>query len=383
MQATKKHKIFINGRFLTQSISGVQRYAHEIVTMWDEMIEAREKSILPFEFELLVPRRKFLKHSLELKHIPTKCLGYSNGHLWEQLELSLHTMKGILFCPGNTAPIIHLLSNKPTIVTVHDLSFRYFPQAYSTLFKVIYHILTPLIFRFSKAIITVSRSEKASLLKLYPAAQNKVYAIQNGGIPERYLNQIDTTVQLKNTIRKPFLLYVGALNPRKNPQGVIHAFREVQEMEDLSLVIIGSESRTFKQLKVENFDQIIDKIIFEGQVDDPSAIIPFYKSALCLVFPSFYEASPLPPIEAMSCGCPVVASMIPALEERCGDAALYCDPHRPETIAQSIEQIINDQRLRKLMRQRGFERAAQYNWLNCAQETLKIFKTLCTSNSAG
>ena len=376
MQASNKHKILINGRFLTQSISGVQRYAHEIVTLWDEMIEAGEKSILPFEFELLVPRKKFLKHNLELRHIPTKFLGYFTGHLWEQLELPFHTMKRTLFCPGNTAPILHLLTNNPTVVTVHDLSFRYFPQAYSKLFKVIYHILTPLIFRFSEAIITVSRAENASLLKLYPAAQKKVYVIQNGGIPLRYLNQIDTAIHSKNTIQQPFLLYVGALNQRKNPQGVIAAFNKLKKFKDLNLVIIGAESKSFKQIEYDRLTDISDRIIFKGQIDDTYALIPYYRYALCLVFPSFYEASPLPPIEAMACECPVLSSNITALQERCGEAALYCDPNSPDDIAQKIEQLVINKSLRESLKDKGLKRAAQFTWENCAKNTLKVFKDL-------
>jgi glycosyltransferase involved in cell wall biosynthesis len=97
-----------------------------------------------------------------------------------------------------------------------------------------------------------------------------------------------------------------------------------------------------------------------------------------LVFPSFYEASSLPPIEAMACGCPVVASSIPSLRERCGDAAIYCDPAAPLEIADAVYRIIVDEELKEDLREKGLERAALYDWKNCAKETFQLFKTICS-----
>jgi glycosyltransferase involved in cell wall biosynthesis len=97
-----------------------------------------------------------------------------------------------------------------------------------------------------------------------------------------------------------------------------------------------------------------------------------YSSAVCLLFPSFYEGSGPPALEAMAHGCPVVASGIPALHEVCGDAALYCDPNDPNDIAKKIRLVAEDPQPRELIRQNGLARVKEFSWEKCARQTLAI-----------
>ncbi|HWI55369.1 MAG TPA: glycosyltransferase family 1 protein, partial [Desulfobacteria bacterium] len=121
-------KIYINGRFLTQSITGVQRYAHEVVKALDSMIDSGEIDKSHYQLQILAPG-KGIKYDLGLKHIHLQQIGKPTGHLWEQTVLPAGSRDGLLFCPGNTAPAISLLSGQKTVVTVHDLSYLYFPDA--------------------------------------------------------------------------------------------------------------------------------------------------------------------------------------------------------------------------------------------------------------
>ena len=372
MKASKQQKLFINGRFLTQPITGVQRYARELVLALDEMLENQDEAVANLEIILLSPRETL--DDLSLRHIKHRKIGKFSGHLWEQLVLPFYARGGVLFCGGNTAPMLSLLSFTRVVTTVHDLSYLYFPDAYSRAFRALYRLLMPLILHFSNSVITVSKSERRSILKHYPNVEPRLHAIQNGGLAGRFLEQLadsnDTSAP-----EKPYFLYLGSLNRRKNPQGVIAAMTHLSEEWTHDLVIVGASSSSFQQGKFKIPDEVEGRVQFQGQINETERLIAFYKNADALLFPSFYEASPLPPIEAMACGCPVIAARIPSLEERCGDAALYCDPHASEDLAARIEQLMHQPGLRDTLSKAGLAHAAQYTWQICATKTMEIIQT--------
>ncbi len=373
MNNQNRKRIYINGRYLTQHMTGVQRYSHELLAAFDTLLSEGQIPEKEYEFILLCPPGELL-HAPAFQYIRFRQVGHLHGHAWEQWDLPGHCTDGILFCPGNTAPIRSLRSSRPVIVTVHSLSFHYFPEAYSRLFRLWYRILMPAIFSRASRVITVSRSEKKAILDLYPAAEEKLTVVQNGGLPQKYLGR-----ELPAAVRdKPFLLYVGSLSKGKNLRGVLAAFELLAQKSDLALVIAGAAARTFSRSDLNISDEISRRLIFKGQIDNPDELIGLYRSALCLLFPSFYEASPLPPIEAMACGCPVIASAIPSLQERCGDAALYCNPGDPADIAARVSDLLDDSGLRGRLAARGKIRAAEFDWRNCASKTFGVIREVTT-----
>lgn len=364
--------IYINGRFLTQSITGVQRYAHEIIKALDQLTEDQKIDNVKYQFILLSPQ-KSLMYSLSLKNIEWRQVGKNSGHAWEQLDLPRYVKDGLLFCPGNTAPLQILTSKKKIMVTVHDLSYLYYPEAYSVPFKLWYRFLIPLIMRNADAVITVSESEKKSILKYYPYVKSRLFAIQNGGLPEKQRSLIPVTADSRN---RTTILYVGSLSRRKNFHGVIKALEKVNNLFDICLTVVGTAGITFRTPDFQISQNIENKVIFKGQINNFDELISFYKGSTCLVFPSFYEASPLPPLEAMACGCPVIVSNIPALQERCGDAALYCDPNDPQDIADKIIRLLENKELRKTIIQKGFLRVKKYSWVKSAWQTFSIMEKI-------
>ncbi|HWI54827.1 MAG TPA: glycosyltransferase family 1 protein, partial [Desulfobacteria bacterium] len=264
-------------------------------------------------------------------------------------------------------PTISLLSRQKTVVTVHDLSYLYFPDAYSFGFRAFYNFIIPLIMKHSDKIITVSQSEKKSILKHYKYAGDRLIAIQNGGLNRNYLDELEGINPAESG--KPFVIYVGSLSRRKNLQGVIEAVALLNKRIDVPAVVVGAGGKSFKNDQFGVPEEAVRKIDFKGQVNDTQYILSLYKAASCLVFPSFYEASPLPPIEAMACGCPVIASPIPSLLERCGKAAIYADPDDPADIADKIEQILGNSVLAAELRDKGLEHAGKFTWENCARHT--------------
>ncbi len=356
-------KLIINGRYLTQPITGVQRYAREIVQALDDLLDNHPV----LDVELISPRLN--DPPPLLRNIVHRSVGCSQGHYWEQFELPWHVGEGVLFCPGNTAPVISLLSGKRVVVTVHDLSYLYFPTAYSVAFRMAYRLLIPVILRKANAIITVSNSERKSILEHYPYVKDRIHAVQNGGLPSGVVRSGSVP---NSSAGDGYVLYVGSLSKRKNFPGMLEVACRLARHRGTRFVFVGGVPDGLTDSFRSVPQDVLDRIQLVGQVNDLDTLIGYYLSAACFFFPSFYEASPLPPIEAMACGCPVIASSIPSLKERCQDAALYCDPGDVDDMCSTLEQLLTNAELRQSLRERGYRQAERYSWENCAKATLDI-----------
>ena len=338
-------KLAIDGRVLThKQITGVERYTIGL-------IEAFDKIGVPYD--LIIPSigNRYLQHFWQHIILPTKAKSYD-----------------ILFCPGNIAPIWKPEKTK-IVVTIHDLSFLYFPSAYSRAFRNYYRFAMPRILRISDAVLTVSDSEKQRILSQYPFTGNKLYAIHSG-INTEFLS-CNVTYEKGN-----YILYVGSLNEKKNFQGVIKGFYNIINKIDCKLLVIGGTSNTFKKnSKMRAILQEIpeDKILFKEYMDKKK-LVGLYRKARLFLFPSFYEGFGFPPLEAMACGCPVVTSNTSSLPEVCGDAAYYVDPYSIENIAQGIYRVLIDENLRKTLIKKGLERVKLFCWKKAAKRILEVFE---------
>jgi len=374
------NRLFINGRFLTQPITGVQRYAIEVVQQWDSWLRQGTLDRRRWEITLVAPRSGIV-HDLGLHSIPLEMRGRLTGHAWEQFELPGLTKGGALFCPCNTAPFRSLREGNQTIVTVHDLSHRYFPGAYSWAFRTWYDMLMPAIFKRAARILTVAQCEKRAMLEHFPHADARIGVVQNGCLaPESALVLASESTPLP--IESPYLLYVGSLSRRKNVQGVIAASEVLfREFPNLKTVLVGGGTKVFNMREFPIPEEIRDRFLFRGQVNDAAEIFGLYRRAACFLFPSYYEASPLPPMEAMATGCPVVASAIPSHHERLGDAALYCDPDDASDIARKVASVLRDEGVASGLRSRGIKRASEFTWHRCALETLRAIDDVMTKKA--
>lgn len=361
-------KLVINGRFLTQRVTGVQRYARELVVALDDLLDSGELAA-DWQVTLVAPKTGEVQLPA-LKHIELRRTGWLSGHAWEQLELPRQVDDGVLFCPGNTAPLASLYGSTKTVVTVHDLSYLYFPDAYSASFRAAYNAIVPAVLRHADAVITVSQSERRAISERYPFATDRLVAIANGGLPRR--------VNLPEGKQRRFALYVGAFSKRKNVPGILGAAIRLNKERHLPFVFVGEGGPSFQSVQMEIPAELRDRIEFAGQVDDLERIVGYMSEALCLVFPSFYEASPLPPMEAMACGTPVISSPIDSMKERCGDAALYCDPASEEAIAEAIGRLVDDADLQEELRRKSIERARRFTWEACARQTMSVIERVAS-----
>ncbi|PAD29767.1 hypothetical protein CHH60_19535 [Paenibacillus sp. 7523-1] len=352
--------IYINARFLTQTVTGVQRYAIELVKEIDKLIDIGEVDGTRYEFRLLSPADVITQ--LELKHIRHQEVGKLKGHVWEQLELPFYSRGGLLINLCNTGPAF----KRNQVVTIHDASVFSYPKAFSFAFRSWYQFLTVRLGRISKKVITVSNFSKGELIQHCKIAAQKV-SVTHLGIDHIHDRQAAQGTLEKYGIQSPYVLAVSTMNPYKNFKLILEILPEVKA-QNLSVVIVGSKnSKVFSNHQVSDSDGVN----WVGYVSDEE-LKALYERAAGFIFPSLYEGFGLPPLEAMALGCPVIVSSRGSIPEVCGDAGLYFDPLHPQEAASRLVEITSDPELGRQLSTKGKEHSAFFSWNKCAKDTVNI-----------
>lgn len=333
--------IYVNARFLTQDLTGVQRFAQEISLalskVRDDVVFLSPKNII---------------HSDVASKLNVQIIGKKSGHLWEQLELPAFLSKQgrpLLLNLCNTAPIFY--RNK--IVTHHDVTYKRYPQSYSWKFRLLYNSFVPIMLRNSKVLLTVSEFSRKELHETYGYPLDDIHVIHNAA------GSIFFPRKNEALANEPYLLAVSSPNNHKNFHGLITAFNHWENRDKVKLKIIGAANA--------NFNNIVPSLVsaenveFTGRVSD-ERLIELYSNALAFVFPSFYEGFGIPPLEAQACGCPVISSNKASLPEVLGNSALYFSPESTVDIAACITRITSDNVLRQQLIQSGFENIKRFSW---------------------
>jgi glycosyltransferase involved in cell wall biosynthesis len=355
--------VYINGRFLTQSVTGVQRYAHELVKALDAMIGRGEIDPQRFRLVLLAPRDLLVEP--EYRFIALRKIGIFSGHYWEQLELPFYARDGILLSLTNAAPVL----KRRQIVTIHDAAVFAFPNVYSFFFRQWYRILIRLLGKTAQSIVTVSNFSKNELSTYCGIASDKIRVFYEG--KEHLTSAVsDPKILVSHQLtRNGYVLASASMNPNKNIKSVIEAVNLLGD-NCLKIVVAGGANP-----KVFNFRQTLqlDNVVDVGYVND-GELKALYENALCLVYPSFYEGFGLPPLEAHACGCPVVVSSAASLPEVCRGAALYCNPYNPADIADIIRVLMSNATLREELKELGLAQGERFTWRRCATELFDMVR---------
>lgn len=349
-------KIYVNARFLTQPMTGVQRFASEICK--------RLKGYSPDIIFVSPPKilQKELARELEVLSI-----GKFKGHLWEQLELPFFLRrKGspLLVNLANTGPLMY----NNAIVTIHDLSFFFFPKAYNWKFRFLYQSLIPLITKRAIKIITVSEGSRKQLADYLEIESAKIKVVYNSA-SHFEVNNLNSDLGIKDN----YILTVASFNPIKNLPFLIKAFERIADRH-VKLVIVGAPQSAFNKLDLKS-EKINERILFLGYVNDTRKLISLYSKARAFVFPSLYESFGIPNIEAMTCGCPVITSRAGSIPEICGDAALFVDPKDEDDLTRKIDLLLSNQTLKEDLVRKGFIRSKFFNWDNSAHALYKIISS--------
>ena len=357
-------RIYINGRFLTQPITGVQRFAREILRAVDALLvsegSGHKRSIV-----LLTPPGT--PPLAGLRNIECRPAGRFQGQAWEQLELPRYTGDGLSLNLCNTAP----LAGRCTIVAIHDAGVFAVPEAYSRPFRTWYRLLHPQLGRRAVRLLTVSEFSRSELSRHLGIAHDRFTVIPNGG--EHILREpADHRILSRLGLSGRYVLAVSSQSAHKNFAGIQAAVKHMHR-QDFTLVFAGgANSRVFNA-----GGALAREVRVTGRVTD-AELRALYENAECFVYPSLYEGFGLPPLESMMCGCPVVVSRAASLPEVCGDAAVYCDPSDPGDIARALDAVLADGELRADLRRRGSERAARFTWKHAALALLTLLDGLPT-----
>lgn len=354
--------IYINGRFLLQEQTGVNRFAYELCKA------LHQSGIF---FILLCPHGE-IKMCYDTAGFSIKHCGWGKSHIWEQLFLPIFFLKTrgkhLLVNFTGIGPIA--LKNK--IRTIHDLGFMVNSKWYSLSYILLYKTLTPLSAATSLKILTVSEFSKNEIMRLLNVKKDKISVIYNA-VSSLFMEP-DTNYQYSEKKEK-YILAVSSIDPRKNFATLLKAFSMLKDT-DIKLYIAGGQNRIYS-ISVEELSANIssEKIKWLGRVSD-AELKRYYEGASCFVYPSLYEGFGIPPLEAMACGVPVVVSDIPPIREVCGDTALYVDPLNQKDIAEKIALIINDRELQEELRTKGRARCQAFGWTQSARTLSAVIAEL-------
>ena len=346
--------LYINARFLTQPITGVQRYAIEVSK------RLRDTDLNPV---FLAPKN--ILHTQLAQQLGAKQVGTLTGHLWEQLELPLFARDGLLLSLCNTGPLL----KRRQVVTMHDAAVYSFPEAYSFLFRSWYKVLFPVLGKQARQVITVSQFSKQELMTHCRIAEQKLRVTYEGA--EHILaTPADVAVLDAHGLRdKPYVFAVSSLNPSKNFKTFIRAAEILGEREYQFVVAGGSNPKVFQSSDLS----LPANVTYLGYVSD-GELRALYENARCYVHPSLYEGFGLTPLEALKCGCPTIAARSSCLPEILGNAVMYCNPNDPDDLANTLQTLMSNPQEQQRLRTYGLEYVRRFSWSRCVAETRGILE---------
>ncbi len=271
-----------------------------------------------------------------------------------------------------------------SIVTIHDLIFKIYPDTYSFFDKTIYNLKFKNACLNSDKIIAISQNTKKDIVEHYGIAPEKIEVIYQSCNPLFYepdMCEENSSILQQYNLPNEYLLYVGSIEKRKNLKGIIEAYQFLQSQDRIPLVIIGgNRDKSYKKeiLTLINSMGIEKLMFFINHLNDNLHLRQIYKSALTLVYPSFYEGFGLPIAEALLCKTPVITSRVSSLTEAGGPGSIYINPEKPEEIAHAIRMILTNSSQNKIMAKQGHTYAFEYfspeklthQLVNCYKNTL-------------
>jgi glycosyltransferase involved in cell wall biosynthesis len=352
--------LYINGKFTAQRTTGVQRVAGRLIEALDTTLCAEGRRDL--RCVLLCPPTG---SAPTLRYIETRRVGSAamGLHLWEQAMLPIASRGGALLSLAGSAPALKTRQ----VCMFHDAAVFDHPEAYTRTFAAWYRFLFRRLSRTVRLVLTVSEFSRRRLMKHLGVAADRIGVVHSGA---GHLSSIDADASVVPSLGlegKRYFIAVGSANPIKNHAALVKAFCALQAEDDVRLVIVGgAHDAVFAAQSRRHADE---RVIHAGPLPD-AQLKGLYREATALVFPSLYEGYGLPPMEAMSCGCPVIATSAGAVPEVCGDAALYVDPASVSEMATAMQRLLAEPALRERLRRDGTRRTGELTWPAAGRELL-------------
>lgn len=314
---------------------------------------------------------------------------------WRKVETNIHwhTLAEQLILPWvfykENLDLLHfpyfsfpILYPRKFVVTIHDLIFDHYktgkastlPGWFYVIKKVGYHMVLWASVKRAKAILTLSKDAKGEIVDHYHANPNKIVVTYESGKLEDPRTEFTGKEfdHIKNL--QPYVLYVGNAHPHKNVETLILAVQKLRQKRNIRLVLVGSD--TFFYPKLVQFigsKHVTEYVTVVGEVPNDH-IAAWYHFAKALISASKMEGFGIPPLEAMSMGCPVIVSDIPVFHEVYGDAAVFFDHMSPGAIAEVIDKTLANKVLMKNLVEKGYKKANSYSWKKTVIETAAVYK---------
>lgn len=299
--------------------------------------------------------------------------------IWDQFTFPSSARKAqvdILHQPCFSAPLFY---RGKIIITIHDLISHFFPKNIPSGSRFYFSKWMPLTYRKANKIIAISHNTKQDIIDLLQIPEEKIVVIHSA-VGEEYKSIDDKEaikkIKAKYQTGEQFILDVGTLEPRKNLQFLVRAFNLALKKSGLNcnLVLTGKKGWYYeglfslvKELKLEK------RVIFAGYVPDEDLPL-LYNAADLFAFPSLYEGFGFPPLEALSCGKPVIAANNSSIPEVVGNAGVLLDIEREEIWAKEIVNILTNEKLAQDLSKKGLEQAKKFSWAKTARETVKVYE---------
>ena len=299
--------------------------------------------------------------------------GMMKGSAWRTFGLVKDLKRdGIELFHGlsNEMPTGMFHSGIASVVTIHDVAFRTFPDMYNWIDRKIYNAKWQYACNHADRIIAISECTKRDVLEFYNVPEHKVDVVYQPVNPIYYrplenrsdletAKSTDGSSPLKRGISSPYMLYVGSVNSRKNLLGIVKAMELMPKDLQMPLKVVGGGG-AYKQMVREYIAAHNMEHLFEWtETINNTELQKLYANAQLMVYPSFYEGFGLPVVEAQLCGCPVVTSNVSSLPEAGGPYALQADPNSPEDICNQMVKLLTDEDFRQTQIQGGWQYAMQ------------------------
>jgi glycosyltransferase involved in cell wall biosynthesis len=358
-------KVVVDARFLTQPLTGVQRYAIEL--------SLRLKQMDP-SIRFVCPKDVIQRDIFE--RLEAKIIGSHTRFLWSQIDLPMYLKKhnNPLLVNFDSVSASAYYRNK--IVTLHDITWARYPQSFSRRVRMLHHVIDPIVLKNSLEIITVSNFSKKEIVNYFKNLHKAPHVIYNAVDDKFHINDKE-----RSNILAPYILAVASQVYHKNITKLIEAFDKIckHKKSDFSLIIAGGSDDCFQKQSYKIRSDA--SIRFTGRVTDEE-LVKLYQEAAVLVFPSLYEGFGIPPLEAQACGCPVVASNVASMPEILGDSVLYFDPNNIAEIQDVIYQVIGYPSLRESLIEKGYANVSRFSWDTSVRQLYDILVNISNTPSS-
>ncbi|MGC8667674.1 MAG: glycosyltransferase family 4 protein [Chthonomonadales bacterium] len=364
-------RIGVDARALTGRWTGDRTYWLNLVRGLLESVPDKDDLVLytrlPLDEGLLPAGRRCV-----VRMVPA-----ANDRLWTMLHFP-RALRSDGIDIAHTQYTTPLRAPCPLITTVHDISFRLYPEWFPRKHRMLLNLSVPVAMRRARIVITDSASSRRDILRIYRLAPDKVEAIHLAAAPEYVPVPADIArryVQERFGISDPFVLSVGVLQPRKNFALLVEACARALRKKPLphKLVLTGKRGwRVDEITRLAARLDLLDRMIFTDYVPD-DALPLLYSATDVMAYPSLYEGFGLPPLEAMACGAPTLVSDAPAMPEVVGDGAWVLPVMDACAWADGLIAMLTDERVRRCWSERARARAACFSWKETTRKTLRAY----------